>query len=309
MFQYLMASCGDGPDEAKVRLYCEGSVAHYDWLVAAGRSVQAGLLLRLQRRTAHRRRPRLVRLRARPSVLRGGDARAARSRAAARTPGGADPDAIAARRRRAQRCARGRQRALRRAGARARRRHQRRDRRVVRRDARNPDAPRRGARDGRLHQRRGNARGAPAAGAALQVPRRRRGRRRQRHQARDRCRCRDVAHGQGVDLAARHAAVGSQARHPRRCAGPALRERGRLLRSPRRVRALPPRRSRLADRGRRGLREARVSAQGRGRRRDGRRSRTRARRCRPAVSKRRSRSTTATPSAARTPSSTSRATT
>ncbi len=36
MFQYLMASCGDGPDEAKLRLYCEGSVAHYDWLVAQG---------------------------------------------------------------------------------------------------------------------------------------------------------------------------------------------------------------------------------------------------------------------------------
>ena len=31
-----MASCGDGPDEAKLRLYCEGSVAHYDWLVAQG---------------------------------------------------------------------------------------------------------------------------------------------------------------------------------------------------------------------------------------------------------------------------------
>jgi len=36
MFQYLMASCGDGPDEAKLRLYCEGSAAHYDWLVAQG---------------------------------------------------------------------------------------------------------------------------------------------------------------------------------------------------------------------------------------------------------------------------------
>ena len=36
MFQYLMASCGDGPDEAKVQLYCDGSVAHYDWLVAQG---------------------------------------------------------------------------------------------------------------------------------------------------------------------------------------------------------------------------------------------------------------------------------
>ncbi len=36
MFQYLMASCGDGPDEAKLQLYCDGSVAHYDWLVAQG---------------------------------------------------------------------------------------------------------------------------------------------------------------------------------------------------------------------------------------------------------------------------------
>ena len=36
MFAYLMASVGDAPDEAKMRLYCEGSVAHYDWLVAQG---------------------------------------------------------------------------------------------------------------------------------------------------------------------------------------------------------------------------------------------------------------------------------
>ena len=36
MFKYLMASCGLAPDEAKTRLYCEGSVAHYDWLVAQG---------------------------------------------------------------------------------------------------------------------------------------------------------------------------------------------------------------------------------------------------------------------------------
>jgi 3-oxo-5alpha-steroid 4-dehydrogenase len=34
MYRYLMASCGEGVDEAKVRAYCEGSVAHYDWLVA-----------------------------------------------------------------------------------------------------------------------------------------------------------------------------------------------------------------------------------------------------------------------------------
>jgi 3-oxo-5alpha-steroid 4-dehydrogenase len=36
MFKYLMASCGESPDEAKMRLYCEGSVELYDWLVAQG---------------------------------------------------------------------------------------------------------------------------------------------------------------------------------------------------------------------------------------------------------------------------------
>ena len=36
MFQYLMASCGESPDEAKIRAYCEGSVEHYDWVVARG---------------------------------------------------------------------------------------------------------------------------------------------------------------------------------------------------------------------------------------------------------------------------------
>jgi succinate dehydrogenase/fumarate reductase flavoprotein subunit len=36
MFAYLMASVGDAPDEAKLRLYCEGSVAHYEWVLAQG---------------------------------------------------------------------------------------------------------------------------------------------------------------------------------------------------------------------------------------------------------------------------------
>ncbi|MCZ6782180.1 MAG: FAD-dependent oxidoreductase [Proteobacteria bacterium] len=36
MFKYLMASCGESPDETKMRLYCEGNVAHYDWLVEQG---------------------------------------------------------------------------------------------------------------------------------------------------------------------------------------------------------------------------------------------------------------------------------
>jgi 3-oxo-5alpha-steroid 4-dehydrogenase len=36
MFKYLMAASGDSPDEAKMRLYCEGSVDHYDWVVAQG---------------------------------------------------------------------------------------------------------------------------------------------------------------------------------------------------------------------------------------------------------------------------------
>lgn len=36
MEKYLLASCGDAPDAQKIRLYCEGSVAHYDWIVAQG---------------------------------------------------------------------------------------------------------------------------------------------------------------------------------------------------------------------------------------------------------------------------------
>jgi len=36
MFKYLMASCGESPDEDKTRLYCEGSVEHYDWIVDQG---------------------------------------------------------------------------------------------------------------------------------------------------------------------------------------------------------------------------------------------------------------------------------
>ena len=36
MFKYLMASVGKFPDEPKIRAYCEGSVAHYDWICAQG---------------------------------------------------------------------------------------------------------------------------------------------------------------------------------------------------------------------------------------------------------------------------------
>ena len=36
MFQYLMAAGGELADEAKVRLYCEQSTEHFDWLVAMG---------------------------------------------------------------------------------------------------------------------------------------------------------------------------------------------------------------------------------------------------------------------------------
>lgn len=32
MFRYLMASLGPAPEEAKVRVYCQESVAHYEWL-------------------------------------------------------------------------------------------------------------------------------------------------------------------------------------------------------------------------------------------------------------------------------------
>ena len=36
MFRYLQASCGDAPDEEKLRRYCEGSVEHFEWVRAQG---------------------------------------------------------------------------------------------------------------------------------------------------------------------------------------------------------------------------------------------------------------------------------
>ncbi len=36
MFKYLMASSGPAPDEVKMRLYCEGSVELYEWVLAQG---------------------------------------------------------------------------------------------------------------------------------------------------------------------------------------------------------------------------------------------------------------------------------
>ncbi len=36
MFTFLVEACGPGVDEAKARLYCEGSVEHYHWLVDHG---------------------------------------------------------------------------------------------------------------------------------------------------------------------------------------------------------------------------------------------------------------------------------
>jgi len=42
MFRFLMAACGPEADEAKVRLYCDDSVAHYHWLVDQGVPFKAG---------------------------------------------------------------------------------------------------------------------------------------------------------------------------------------------------------------------------------------------------------------------------
>ena len=36
MFKYLVASCGQHRDEAKIRAFSEDSVSHYHWLVAQG---------------------------------------------------------------------------------------------------------------------------------------------------------------------------------------------------------------------------------------------------------------------------------
>ncbi len=44
MFKYLMASCGPLPDEAKVRAFCDGSVAHYHWLLEHGVGFEEGFV-------------------------------------------------------------------------------------------------------------------------------------------------------------------------------------------------------------------------------------------------------------------------
>jgi 3-oxo-5alpha-steroid 4-dehydrogenase len=36
MFKYMMAACGPAPDEDLIAPYCEGSVAHFDWIVKRG---------------------------------------------------------------------------------------------------------------------------------------------------------------------------------------------------------------------------------------------------------------------------------
>ena len=36
MFRYMMAACGPEPDEALIAPYCEGSVAHFDWILRRG---------------------------------------------------------------------------------------------------------------------------------------------------------------------------------------------------------------------------------------------------------------------------------
>ena len=36
MYKYLMASCGPGVDEEKIRCFCDRSVEHYHWLTGHG---------------------------------------------------------------------------------------------------------------------------------------------------------------------------------------------------------------------------------------------------------------------------------
>ena len=216
MFEYLMASVGDAPDEAKIAPLLRGQRRALRLARGAGRAVQGGLLPRLSRRAADRRRPRLVGLGALPPLLRRGEAGAARSRAAApasdRPRADEAPDRGRGRAARAStgdtrvtRARRGRDGAV--AGV------------VAQRSARSAASARaRGvvlATGGFIHNDDMLA-AARAARAALQGARGRGGRRRLRHPARHGGGRRHAAHGQGVDLAARHAAVGTQARRARR---------------------------------------------------------------------------------------------
>ena len=203
MFDYLMASVGMRPTRRRSRLYCEGSVAHYDWIVAQGVPFKQTFYLGVSRRAADGRRPGLVGLGALPALLRRREARAARARAAAPAPdrSRADeaPDREHAGERRAHRGRRARD------GARARRRRRGGGRRGValRRGAQLPRPRRRDPRHRRLHPRRRHAPALRPARVALQGARGRRGRRRVGHPARHRRGRRHAAHGQGLDLAAR----------------------------------------------------------------------------------------------------------
>ena len=116
-----------------------------------------------------------------------------------------------------------------------------------------------------------------------------------------------VAHARRRGRGADHAAAPSGPRHPRHRRGSALHQRGRLLRPRRPGRPLPPRRPHVPDRRHRDLRAE--PRRLRGDRSSRRRSPTSS--ASPAfptaACRRRSRSTTATPRAARIPSSTSTA--
>ena len=47
MHKYLVASCGPGADEAKIRVYCDRSVEHYHWLTGHGIPFEPGFVLPL----------------------------------------------------------------------------------------------------------------------------------------------------------------------------------------------------------------------------------------------------------------------
>ena len=249
MFAYLMAACGPGVDEAKIRLFCERSVEHFHWLVARGVPFKASFhpesgtepptddgLIFSGSEAAHP-----FAALARPAPRGHHPQKEGR--------GGRLPDAEAARRGRGERRARTHGRALRVAGAGGERPRGGSRGAHARRRARGARAARRRARDRRLHPGRCHARAPRALAAALQGADRLRGRRRLRDPARARGRSRGDPARRRLDLAALLPAQAAQAGSAREPRGSALHQRGRLLRPGRRVRAAAPRRAGLADRG------------------------------------------------------------
>ena len=246
LYKYLLMAGGPNADEAKVRLYADGSLAHYEWLTAQGVEYRNSYIAERYDRALDRRLPDLVGQRGGLAVRERGAPGAARPLPEVRRHGRRalrDGRAGPARRRAGRGCA------LRpsRPGPRHRRCTSR---------ARPGTACRRGnavrpcaqgcrALHGRLRHEPRDGPASRALDAALEFPDRHR-RRRLRHPPRCKRRRRGDQHGRGIRHAALVSARLAGQGNIRQRARPALRKRGLLSRARVAVHPAATRRSHLA---------------------------------------------------------------